>query len=272
MLEEWQMYVATTVSQLGPKALSILMILLAGSSTAYILGKVTEKLVNRLDFAFNYISLSNQKKRKVVQSSYANILSKVVIVAIMLLTFQLCANIIGWNLLTNWIHNVTHYFPNVVSCLLIILTGFLLANITKSIVKKTAASIGIAQVDLLAQTSFFITVILFALIGIEQLGINITFITVFLVVSFGILLSGLTVAFSLGAKTTVENLLGAQYVKTHCRCGENISIDGVTGQIVDIKKTYIVLDTQNGRSIIPAKLFSELKSHINLSESEKNES
>jgi small-conductance mechanosensitive channel len=102
-------------------------------------------------------------------------------------------------------------------------------------------------------------VILFTtlVIGIEQIGINVGFLTNVLLVIIGVLLAGGALAFGLGAKTLIANIIGAQYLRKHCRIGEWMRLGDVEGIIVEVTQTSIVLDTELGRTVIPAQHFQE---------------
>ena len=71
------------------------------------------------------------------------------------------------------------------------------------------------------------------------------------------LFAGGALAFGLGAKNLIANIIGAQNLRKHCRIGEFMQLGTVEGIVIDITQTSIVLDTEKGRSIIPAKLFQE---------------
>ena len=109
------------------------------------------------------------------------------------------------------------------------------------------------------------------MIGIEQIGINVDFLTNVLIVIIGVLLAGGALAFSLGARTLVANVIGGQYLRKHCRIGEMMQIGDVEGSVVDVTQTSIILDTETGRTIVPAKYFQEHISHFR-SEMEKPDS
>lgn len=100
------------------------------------------------------------------------------------------------------------------------------------------------------------------IIGVEKIGINVDFLTNVLILVIGVLAAGGALAFGLGAKTLIENIIGAQYVKKHSQIGELMPIGEFSGCIVDITQTSIVLDGPSGRVVIPAKKFQELISQF----------
>ena len=71
------------------------------------------------------------------------------------------------------------------------------------------------------------------------------------------MLAGAALAFGLGARNLIANLIGAQYLRKHCRIGEQMQLGDIEGSIVEVTQTCVVLDTDYGRAVIPAKMFQE---------------
>ena len=114
----------------------------------------------------------------------------------------------------------------------------------------------------------FITTLI---IGIKQIGINVDFITNVLVVTLGAFLGGAALAFGMGARTLVANIIGGQHVRERCRVGEQMQLGGYEGKVVEVTQTSIILDTKLGRTVIPAKHFQEQVSSFISSTAESNE-
>lgn len=238
-------------------ALLILAALACGVIIAYIAKYFVTSIVRRLDFLFTSVAIDDDFKREKVKHQYARILGGITFAIIFLLTLEVCSYIIGWKLFTVWVDKLASFIPRVITSLLIILSGFLIGNITANVLEKTGISFEILHIKAIAQLSKFIIILTLFLVGIEQLGVNIGFLTTFIAIISGVLLSGLTVAFSLGAKTYVANIIGAQSARKQCRIGDIIQINNIKGQVLDVTKTEILLDTEKGKAVIPAKLFNE---------------
>jgi small-conductance mechanosensitive channel len=83
----------------------------------------------------------------------------------------------------------------------------------------------------------------------------------FTVVS-GVIVAGIALAFGLGAKTLVANIIGARHAQKYCRSSDHIQIAGVEGKVVEINSTMMVIETDQGRIMIPAKLYLEEISQV----------
>ena len=125
-----------------------------------------------------------------------------------------------------------------------------------------AESAGFKQSELLGtsvQVAVFFTAVV---IGVEQLGINIHFFTQFFIVTSAILLFGFSLAFGLGAKDLIGNIIGSQQAQKIIRIGDEIAIDDIEGVVIEISSTALILETEAGRTTLPAHWFSNKMTHI----------
>jgi hypothetical protein len=76
-------------------------------------------------------------------------------------------------------------------------------------------------------------------------------------VSSAALLFGFTLAFGLGARTLVSNLIAAHHLREVLEPGQEIRIGDWEGTVLEVSATAVVLDTQEGRTSVPAKLYQE---------------
>ena len=96
--------------------------------------------------------------------------------------------------------------------------------------------------------------------GVDQIGVDITIVVTILSVAIGAALGGLAIAFSLGARDLVSNLIGARYLNADYRIGERIRIGEHEGTVLEISSVSVILETEEGRVMVPARQFSERSS------------
>ncbi|MEX1310769.1 MAG: hypothetical protein AB1Z65_10150, partial [Candidatus Sulfomarinibacteraceae bacterium] len=77
------------------------------------------------------------------------------------------------------------------------------------------------------------------------------------VVTLGSVLAAAALAFGLGARSSVANLIAAKYVAQFCEIGQKIQLEDVEGTVVGLTRTAVILETEKGRIIMPAELFQE---------------
>jgi hypothetical protein len=87
--------------------------------------------------------------------------------------------------------------------------------------------------------------------------VDIALVTAILSVGFAALLGGFAIAFGLGARTAISNIIGSHYMRQTLEVGQLLRIDGIEGTIAALTPISIILDVPEGRVIVPASRFGE---------------
>ncbi|MCB1669331.1 MAG: mechanosensitive ion channel [Porticoccaceae bacterium] len=265
---DWPGALAETYQELArqimdylPQILGAVLLLLVGWLVAALLRMFARKLI----LGFELLLLRTAEKRgsqSLQVRSYARLVGDLVFWSVLLFFVAASANMLDWKIFSGVASSLLIYLPNVLMGLLIILAGFPLSGVARSTVARAAESTGINQSDLIARTAQVSVVLTAILIGVEQLGINVAFLTTTLIVTAGVLLGGAALAFGLGARHFIANVIGVQTARKHYQLGQLVRIDDIEGYVLDITPTVVVLDTRQGRALVPAKLFHEQVSKI----------
>jgi len=242
---------------LAPQLIGAVALLLAGWIVARLLRALTEKLVGGFDSIFKRTDKAEGVRPGRMKRAYIVIISRFVFWTTMLFFITVTANMLGWKMFSGWMDGIIHYLPNLIAGLAIVLAGVLLGNSARAIVSSAAGSAGVEQNEILSRIVQLVIFFTATLVGVEQIGINVHFLTTMIIVVIGILLAGGTLAFGLGAKTLIANVIGAQYLRKHCSLGEQMKIGDVEGTVAEVTRTSIVLETDTGRTLVPAKAFHE---------------
>jgi len=127
-------------------------------------------------------------------------------------------------------------------------------------IKSGTFKAGISNSYALGEITRYIILVITIIIAINQIGIDISFLTHLLYIVLAALLFGAALAFGLGAKTSVSNILASYYISRTYSEGNIIRIGEHEGRIIKITSTSVFLETESGQVIIPAKEFNENKS------------
>ncbi len=158
---------------------------------------------------------------------------------------------------SSWLDSIVAYLPTLVAGGLIVLVGYLISTLIRDLVAATISSAGLGQSDLfgaMAQGATFLTAIV---IGIDQIGVDVTFLVTVVAIAIAAVLGSLSLAFGLGARTFVSNLIGAHYLQQELQPGQMARFGSVEGKVLELTPTSVVLATQEGRMSVPAKIFNE---------------
>lgn len=164
---------------------------------------------------------------------------------------------LGLPVVTDSLSRFVYYLPNVLAAALIVAAGLVVGTIVRGLVAGTAASAGVAFASALGRLAYGVILVVGIVIASDELGIDSGALIVVLAVTSGSVLAGLGLAFGLGARTAVSNIIASHYLARACDLGQIIRIGDLEGQIAETTPTAVVLVTEGGRVMVPAKKFSE---------------
>lgn len=164
---------------------------------------------------------------------------------------------LGLPVITDSLSRFIYYLPNVLAAGLIVAAGIVVGRLAGATVGATAASAGVAASRALGRLADGGIVLLAIVVSLEELGIDSGALVVMLTVIFGSALGAAGLAFGLGARTAVSNLIAAHNLTRTYKVGQTVRIGDLEGRIVEATPRAIVLATERGRTLVPAKKFDE---------------
>ncbi|GAB5382243.1 MAG: hypothetical protein Alis3KO_37020 [Aliiglaciecola sp.] len=269
-MSDWEVVLKNNYEQLVgylvayvPQIIGALVLLLIGWLIAFLFGRLTLTLVSftgkLLNRAGNALSLN---KSVSIKPQHAKIISRTVFWLIMIFFFAASLSSLGIEFIATWLRELLGYLPNVLAGIVIVVGGFLIGNVAKTMAEAAASSTGIKYSTRIGILTKWMIVGIAIVVGIEQLGMNIQFITTLIIVEVAIFSFGIALAYGLGSKELVKNLVGSRQAGKHLHIGEYIQIGEYRGKVLGFLQTSLELETENGRVLIPAKIYNELPCEI----------
>jgi len=269
---DWQTALSTSYAQLIsyltthiPHFIGAVFLLLLGWVLAWVLSKLTLTVLRFLggiwEKATRSVSPNSSAK---LRPSHGLVISKIVFWVVMLFFVAAAASSLGLDIFASWLTAFLAYVPQLLAGLVILVGGYLLANIAAAMAQTTAETADLAQPALVGNLTKLAILFTAMVIGIEQLGINIHFITTLFIVVSGVLVFGLALAFGLGSKTLMANLLAAKQAAKHLNLNDRIRIGEIEGILVSITNTMLVIETANGRVFFPAHGCLDVNSYVSV--------
>ena len=241
-----------------PNILVAVALVLIGLLVAYVLRALARRLVR---LAFKRLRRETSVSDRVHENWYYQSLPSLVggVVFLIVLLFFIAASVeaLGLDSLSAMFGSVMVYLPRVLAVGLIIFAGIILGDYAHGWVDRFAQRSGIANSSMLGRTAQVTIWGVAALMSIDQLGISSDVIIVAIAILGGSLASAGALAFGLGARNAVSNIIAAHYVQSSYRVGNTIKIGDLKGQIIEISRVAVVLDTPEGRATVPARRFNE---------------
>jgi len=136
--------------------------------------------------------------------------------------------------------------------------GLLIADFLKNIVHTACKSIGIPAYSMIANIVFYFVLINVLILALSQAKID----TDFLKNNLSLILAGIIFAFALGygiaSKDLASNFLASFYLRNKFNVGDEITIGGIKGSIVEIDTNYVKVKTATSTQLVPIiKLITE---------------
>jgi small-conductance mechanosensitive channel len=164
---------------------------------------------------------------------------------------------LGLPVVTASLSRVAYYLPNVLAALVIVFAGLIAGKVIGNAVTRAAAGTGMVFGPTIGATVRGTVILVAVVVAIEQIGIRADLLVIILAVVVGSALAGAGLAFGLGARTAVSNIIASHYVSQAYRVGQRVRVANVEGQIVETTPTAVFVAVPAGRVMIPAKQFSE---------------
>jgi small-conductance mechanosensitive channel len=236
-----------------PQLLGAIALLLVGWALARLLRVATRRAAALLD---SLITRSTGQSRWRVGRSAA-VLGTIVYWVVLLFFVTAATQTLGLQSFTDWLARLLDHLPALAAGLLIVVAGYVLSGFVGDLVQATAKALAPPQRQALARLAQGATLVVALLVGADQIGLKVTWLAILAAVIVASVLGGLALAVSLGARGYVANLIGAMYLRQALQPGQRVRVGANEGRIVDITATSLVLETRNGRVLLPARLYHD---------------
>jgi small-conductance mechanosensitive channel len=236
------------------------VLLVVGLLLATLLRAIAVRLVRALERAVPSRGFQTSLGGLSRERHVSDILGAIVFWFVLLFFVATAANALGIPLLSATVHSLSLFVPRVLGAVLIGVAGLVIGNVARGAVTAAAARAGTTIAPSLGQMIRVAILLAAALLAISELGVDITLLTAILSVALAALLGGFAIAFGLGARTAISNIIGSHYLRQTYDVGQLIRVGGVEGTITALTPTAVVIQVPDGRMVVPAKQFGEMPS------------
>jgi small-conductance mechanosensitive channel len=125
------------------------------------------------------------------------------------------------------------------------------------VITSAAATANLSHGELLGRIAQAVILFIAIIIGVDQIGIDIAFLSILVAIILSSMFGSIALAFGLGARTHVSNIIAANQLRQIYQLGDKVRIGDMEGQVIDITISRVIVETPAGSVDIPAKLFDE---------------
>lgn len=240
-----------------PDAALALVILGVGWLVAVLCDVIVRRVVSRLGDLGRVLALGDANSVIATQAKRsAGLIGRAVRWLVLLVFVIIAAEAVGLAAITGWLTGVVAFVPRIFAAIFIGFAALIAGRIARSTVTRSATTAGLPQAGRFGRLVQIAVVVPLGLVALDQLGIEIAFLVGALEIVLAALLGGAALAFGLGARTTVENVLAAHYLRKSYEVGQVVRLGSHEGRIVSIDATHVVVAAAAGETSIPARKFS----------------
>ncbi len=150
---------------------------------------------------------------------------------------------------------VVSYLPRFAIGVALVVGGIVLGRLASTAIVKAGLRLSPSQSRRLARLTRVSIIVAATLIAAAQLGLDVSLLTSFFLIAWAAALGAAALAFGLGARETVANILAMHYVTRSFPVGQRIRIGPDEGLIVRTTRTAVYLENPQGELCIPARDF-----------------
>ncbi|MBC8209976.1 MAG: mechanosensitive ion channel [Gammaproteobacteria bacterium] len=240
-----------------PRVLLALLVLLVGWLLARLLSSLLVRAIGRVDELWHRMISKRGLAPLQTRHPPTRMMGQLLFWILMLIFITISSDILGLNIFGIWLKEVISYIPLAAAGLLIVVVGFVVSSLARDLVSSAVVSAGMTQGDLLGRSVQMVILFIAVILGIDQIGINTLFLSVIAGIILASMLGGIALAFGLGARTHVSNIIAANQMRHIYQTGDRVRIGDVEGLVLEISVSRVIIETEDGSVDVPAKLFDE---------------
>jgi small-conductance mechanosensitive channel len=245
-----------------PRLVAAAVLLAIGWVLAMLLRLLTSRLVHALGRMVPGAVLRRGLPQPTIERQVSDIIGLIVFWAVLLFFVAAAADALGLAVLSTSLAGLGFYLPRLIGATVIAVVGLVVGNLARDAVTATAAAAGAPFAAAVGQIARVAILVAAGLIAVAELGIDITLLTAVLSVTLLAVLGAFALAFGLGARAAMSNIIGAHYLRQTFEAGQQVRFGDVEGTISAITATAVVVRVPEGQIVIPAKHFSETPSML----------
>ena len=160
-------------------------------------------------------------------------------------------------LFSKWMSGLARYLPSVAVAAAIVIAGIIAGRLARNAILQTGGRGAASQRRSLARLVHAALVAAAVLIAAAQLGIDVSLMTNLFLIVLSAALGAAALAFGLGARGAVTDIVAMHYLNQSFRIGQVVRIGSDQGRIVRTTRTAVLLDSAEGELSIPGRIFAD---------------
>lgn len=236
-----------------PSMLGAMLIVFLGWLVARILRGTMKRLFRWANHGLDRLFKRGDMASARLSETAAHILGTLVFWLVIFVAIAIASRVAGLTTIYMWLDQIVTYLPNLIVGAIIIVVGYIISEVVGEQVTMAARTARSGQSNILGRLAQVAVMVAALIIGLDQLGVDVTFLVALFAVATGAIFIGFSLAFGLGARDFVTDLVSARDISRTIKPGLSVRIGDHEGEVLEVTPTRLVLDTDEGRVLIAGR-------------------
>ncbi|MBT8079268.1 MAG: mechanosensitive ion channel [Gammaproteobacteria bacterium] len=207
-----------------------------------------------LDFLDRRTARLTTSEKSVISPRLVRIARTIVFWMVIILAISYALRVLGIGGIATMLNAVITFVPQLLVGLMIVVAGHVVGLIVSHVVANLSEDMTASS---LAPRMLYGAILIVAVVmGLQHIDVDISFVTQLMLIVIAVAGGGLMLAFALGSRQHVANLLARREL-SRLAVGDRIRVDAVEGEVVDIHATGIDIANDEGIVRVPAARLAE---------------
>jgi small-conductance mechanosensitive channel len=250
-LTQWKLSLIAAL----PNLVTAFIVLIVGWVLAWALRRVVRRVFRRLAAQIPSGTGRAAWSEAVDDNDVGNVAAGGVYWLVLLVTSMVAIDALDIAVFSRWVGAFASYLPRLALAAAILFVGIVAGRLARNAIVKTAIRLPVSQARGLARFAQLAIVIATGLVAAERLGLDVSLLSAVFMILVAATLAAAALAFGLGARDIVADILAMHYVNKSHRMGQRVRLGQDEGRIVRTSRTAVSLETVDGEMSIPGRDF-----------------
>ncbi|HEX6997643.1 MAG TPA: hypothetical protein VF322_05835 [Gammaproteobacteria bacterium] len=239
-----------------PAVLTAAAVLVLGWLLAVLARALVSRAIGGMEWLFDRFTARAPGRSEALTQATSRTVALIVYWIVLLIFAVTALRILGGESFERWTASLLAYLPFAIGGIAIIVVAFVGGALVRQIIEHTSPGTAAGRAGWLGRLAQGLIVLTGFVMGLGQIGIDVSFLVLLTGVAAGAALGGIALAFALGSRGHLANLISAHYARKRYNTGDHVRVAGFEGRIVEIADGLVFLESEEGDVALPAHLLA----------------
>jgi len=238
-------HLVNSLAAAAPKIAVGILLVICGLALAKLIEIVLRSALTRLRFdrLMERTGIDKALHRIGLRKQLNLFIPRLVYFLVLFLLAKTAADALGLLAISNAIGAFFDYLPNLVAAMLLIILGTSLGQFAGDLIAESARNSGVEFAGGLGRAVSGLIIFVVSMMAIGQLRIDTVFVRIVTSFVLGGAALGFGLAFGLGTRDVIRNIIAGFYTRKFLHIGERLEISGNAGMLKAINATHTILQS-----------------------------